>query len=110
MYVATIPNRKSPPAVLVREGYREDGKVKNRTLANISKLPPDAIDAVRRTLKGEHLVSTQEAFEIVEDGSPAHGNVEAVLAAMDRLSFAKLVCSRPSRQRKLAVAMVAARS
>ena len=49
MYVATIPNRSSPPAILVREGYREDGKVKNRTLANLSKLPPEAIEAVRHS-------------------------------------------------------------
>ena len=53
MFVATIPNRNSPPAILVRQGYREDGKVKTRTLANLSKLPPEAIEAVRRALKGE---------------------------------------------------------
>ena len=65
MYIATIPNRNSPPAILLREGYREGGKVKNRTLANLSKLPPEAIEAVRRILKGEKLVSTEELFEIV---------------------------------------------
>ena len=85
MYVATVPNRNSPPAILVREGYREGGKVKTRTRANLSKLPEEAIEAVRRVLKGEHLVSTDELFEIVEDGSPAHGNVEAVMIAMGKL-------------------------
>ena len=109
MYVATVPNRNSPPAILLREGYREGGKVKNRTLANLSKLPPAAVEAIRRVLKGEQLVSTDELFEIVEDGSPAHGNVEAVLTAMRRLGFAGLLCSRSSRQRDLVVAMVAAR-
>ena len=62
-----------------------------------------------RVLKGEKLVSTDELFEIVEDGSPAHGNVEAVLTAMRRLRFANLICSRSSRQRDMVVAMVAAR-
>ncbi len=109
MYIATIPNRSSPPAILLREGYREDGKVKSRTVANLSKLPPEAIEAIRRVLKGERLVSVDELFEIVEDGSAAHGHVEAVLTAMQRLGFAHLVASRSSRQRDLVLAMVAAR-
>lgn len=109
MYVQFIPNRNSPPAILLREGYREGGKVRNRTLANLSKLPDEAINAIRRILKGEHLVSTDELFEIAEDGSPAHGNVEAVLTTMRRLGFARLLCSRSSPQRELVVAMVAAR-
>ena len=109
MYIATVPNRRSPPAILLREGYREDGKVKSRTLANLSKLPPEAIAAIKRVLKGERLVSTDELFEIVEDGSAAHGNVEAVMMAMGKLDVAGLLCSRPSRQRDLVLAMVAAR-
>lgn len=109
MYVAVVPNRNSPPAILLREGYREGGKVKNRTLANLSKLPPEAIDAIKRVLKGQKLVSTDELFDIVEDGSPSHGNVEAVMTSMTRLGFPRLLCSRPSRQRDLVVAMVAAR-
>ncbi len=109
MYIATVPNRRSPPAILLREGYRQDGKVKTRTLANLSKLPAEAIAAVKRVLKGERLVSTEELFEIVEDGSAAHGNVEAVMTAMGKLDVAGLLCSRPSRQRDLVLAMVAAR-
>lgn len=108
MYIATIPNRDSPPAILLRESYRENGKVKSRTLANLSSLPPQAIDILRRSLKGEDLVST-DAFEIVENGSPAHGHVDAVLTAMKRLDFSRLICSRRSRQRDLIVALVAAR-
>jgi transposase len=108
MYIATIPNRNSPPAILLRESYREHGKVKNRTLANLSSLPPHSIDILRRSLKGENLVST-DAFEIVENGSPAHGHVDTVLTAMRRLDFSRLICSRRSRQRDLVVAMVAAR-
>ena len=108
MYIATIPNRNSPPAILLRESYREQGKVKNRTLANLSSLPPQSIDVLRRSLKGESLVLT-DALEIVEDGSPAHGHVDAVMTAMRRLDFSRLICSRSSRQRDLVVAMVAAR-
>ena len=109
MYIATIPNRTSPPAILLREGYREGGKVKNRTLANLSKLPPEAIDVLRLALKGVNLVPADSLFEIVEDGSPSHGSVEAVMIAMQRLGFAGLLSSRKSRQRDLVVAMVAAR-
>jgi len=108
MYIATIPNRNSPPAILLRESYREKGKVKSRTLANLSSLPPQSIDILRRSLKGENLIST-DAFEIIEDGSPAHGHVDAVMTAMRRLDFSRLICSRRSRQRDLVVAMVAAR-
>ena len=108
MYIATIPNRNSPPAILLRESYREDGKVKSRTLANLSKLPAEAIDVLRRSLKGENLFST-DSFEIIEDGSPAHGHVDAVMTAMRRLDFSKLICSRRSPQRDLVVAMVVAR-
>lgn len=109
MYIAVVPNRSSPPAILLREGYREGGKVKNRTLANLSKLPPEAIEALRRVLKGQHLVSSEELFEIVEDGSRAHGNVEAVVTAMRRLKFPSLISSRSCRERDLVVAMVAGR-
>ncbi len=109
MYIAKVPNRNSPPAILLREGYREDGKVKTRTLANLSMLPPRAIVALKKSLKGETLISPDDLFEIVEDGSRAQGNVDAVLTAMKRLVFQELLCSRPSRNRDLAVAMVASR-
>jgi transposase len=109
MYVATIPNRNSPPAILLRESYREDGKVNTRTLANISCLPDQSVELLRRSLNGEKLVSAQDAFEIIEDGSPAHGHVDAVLAAMRRLGFPGLICSKNSRFRDLVVAMVVAR-
>jgi transposase len=108
MYIAKIPNRNSPPAILLRESYRENGKVKSRTLANLSSLPPHSIEILRRSLKGENFVSS-DAFEIIEDGSPAHGHVDAVMTAMRRLDFPKLISSRRSRQRDLIVAMVAAR-
>jgi transposase len=107
MYIATIPNRGSPPAILLREGYREGGKVKTRTLANLSKLPPEAVDAVRRVLKGDKLVNASDAFEAV--ASLHHGHVQAVLDAMGRLRFPNLIASRPCPQRDRVVAMVVAR-
>ena len=85
------------------------GNVRKRTLANLSKLPMDAVDAIRRILKGEKLVSVEVAFKIVENGSRHHGHVDAVLSAMRQLGFEKLVGSRHSPERDLVVAMVVAR-
>jgi hypothetical protein len=107
MYIATIPNRGSPPAILLREGYREGGKVRTRTLANLSQLPPEAVAALRQVLKGDTLIKAGDAFEALT--SQHHGHVQAVLDAMHRLGFAQLIASRPSRQRNLVVAMVVAR-
>ncbi len=107
MYIATIPNRGSPPAILLREGYREGGKVKTRTLANLSKLPPEALTVLRQVLHGDPLVKAGEAFEAI--ASPHHGHVQAVLVAMEQLGFRKLIATRPSPERDLVVAMVAAR-
>lgn len=109
MYITSVPNRNSPPAILLRESYREAGQVKTRTLANLSKVPAHVLAPMRRALKGEELVAVDEAFEIVADGSRAHGHVAAVLSAMRRLGFFKLIASRHCRERDLVVAMVAAR-
>ena len=62
MYIESVPNRSSPPAILLRESFRDRGRVKKRTLANLSKLPDVAINALRRTLRGERLVSPDDAF------------------------------------------------
>jgi transposase len=107
MFIARVPNRNSPPAFLLRESYRENGKVKTRTLANLSKLPPSAIEALKRSLKGEQLVPLDETLDII--ASPHHGHVAAVLKALRQLGLARLVDSRPSRERDLVVAMLAAR-
>lgn len=103
MYVTAIPNRNSPPAVLLREGYRERGKVKTRTLANLSHWPAAKIEALRRVLKGEVAGTTplKEAFTITR--SRPHGHVAAVLATMGRLKLAQLLKPGPQRQRVLAL-------
>lgn len=109
MYIATVPNRSSPPAILLRESYREGKQVKTRTLANLSALPPAAIEVLRRTLRGEQLLGIDDLFEIVPNGSPAHGHVEAVRQAMKRLDFDSLIAVRSSPERERVVAMVVAR-
>ncbi len=106
MYIATVPNRSSSPTILLRESYRENGKVKSRTLANLSKLPEAALDLLKHHLAGEKFICTDE-FDSVQ--SWHHGHVQAVRCAMKNLSFARLVSTRPSRQRDLVLAMVAAR-
>ena len=107
MYIATIPNRNSPPAILLRESYRDNGKVKSRTLANLSKLPAESIEVLRRSLKGELLAPVSEAFEVL--ASHHHGHVHAVMLALQRLDLARCLDSRPSRNRDLVVAMIIAR-
>jgi hypothetical protein len=107
MYIDIVPNRSSPPAVLLREGWREGKKTKKRTLANLSMLPPEAVEALRRALRGEVLVPAGEAFEILR--ARPHGHVAAVLGTLRRIGLEGVLASRPSRQRDLVVAMVCAR-
>jgi transposase len=92
---------------LLRRSYREDGKVKNETLGNLSHLPESLIEVIRRSLQGETFVPLGQAFEVI--GSRSHGHVQAVTLAMQRLDFASLLGSKPSRERELVLAMVASR-
>ncbi len=107
MHIDIVPNRKSKPAVLLRESYRDGKTVRKRTLANLSALSMEQVQAIRRILKGEKLAPPEEVFEVLD--SPHHGHVHAVLTAMRRLGFANLLASRRSRERDLCMAMVAAR-
>jgi hypothetical protein len=107
MHIDTIPNRNSRPAYLLRESVREGKRVRKRTLANLSSLPIEQIEAIRRILKGEKLGPVEDTLEVVR--SRAHGHVEAVLKAMHRLGFDKLIDPKASRERALVVAMVAER-
>jgi transposase len=107
MHIDTIPNRNSRPAYLLRESVRDGKHVRKRTLANLSSLPIEQIEAIRRILKGERLGPVEDTLEVVR--SRAHGHVAAVTTAMQRLGFAKLIDARPSRERDLVVAMVAER-
>ncbi len=92
---------------LLRRSFREDGKVKNETLGNLSHLPEHLINMIRGALQGETFVPVGQAFEIL--GSRCHGPTQAVTATMRRLGFASLMASKTCRERDLVCAMVAAR-
>ena len=110
MHVSTTTRRSGDreyTATLLRRSYRQDGKVKKETLANLSHLPPDAIDAIRRVLAGERLMSLDDAFEI-ERSLPA-GHVNAALAMARRLELPKLLDRSACRERDLCLAMILGR-
>ena len=108
MYVVKVPNRGSPPAILLRESYREAGKVKNRTLANLSSWPEAKVEALSRVLKGQPppAAALDEAFEITR--SLPHGHVAAVLGTARKLGLEELIDPAPSRHRDLVTAMAVA--
>jgi hypothetical protein len=116
MYVATIPNRSSPPAILLRESYRAAGKVKSRTLANLTGWPAARIAALRRVLADEPLGLPASAtlggagagvFEIQR--SLPHGHVAAVLGTLRGLGLERLLAAKRSAARDVVVALIVAR-
>ena len=108
MYIERVPKRNSPPAVLVRESYRQDGKVRKRTLANLSKWPDEIVEGLRTLLKGGvALPSLDAAFEIVR--ARPHGHVAAALETARKLGVERLLDRRPCRERALALALIVAR-
>jgi len=108
MYVAVVPNRNSPPAILLRESFRENGKVHNRTIANLSDWPPAKVEALRQVLKGATLApASADAFQILR--SQPHGHVAAVVGSLRKTGLERLISADSSRQRDLIVAMIAAR-
>jgi transposase len=108
MYIERVPNRNSPPAVLLRESYREGTKVRKRTLANLSKLPNPVIDNLKIVLKGGAAIEDlSESFDLVR--SLPHGHVAAVLGTLKKLDLHNLIATENSRQRSLIVAMIVAR-
>lgn len=109
MYIATVPNRNSPPAILLRESFRESGKVRNRTLANLSHWPPEKIAALRQVLQGNWATGLPlpQAFEITR--SLPHGHVAALWGMMHRLELDALLEKKASRPRQCVLAMLASR-
>ncbi len=110
MHVAVVPSRQQGrvySSVLVRQSYREGGKVKHRTLANLSKLPPAAVDAVRAILRGDAVGPLDHAVEI--ERSLPHGHVAAVLGQLRQHGLDNLLAARPRRERELALAMIVSR-
>ena len=108
MYIEAVPNRDSPPAILLRESYRDDGKVRKRTLANLSSLSTEVIEGLKVLLRGGVAVpDAQEVFRI--ERSLPHGHVAAVLAAARQCDAPAWFASAPEQLRALLLAMVVAR-
>jgi transposase len=107
MYISTVPNRNSPPAILLREGWREGNKTRQRTLANLSDWPKEKIETFRRLLRDEPLVSPHDLF--TTEKSVPHGHVQAILEMIGRLKLDHLISAERCRERDLVVAMIAQR-
>lgn len=107
MHIERVPNRNSPPAVLLRQSYREGGKVRKRTLANLSKLPDETIEGLRILLKGGQAIKNlEDAFEIIR--TRPHGHVAAVLGTLRKIGLEQIIAAQPTRERNLVVAMIVA--
>ena len=108
MYIESVPNRHSPPAVLLRESYREAGKVRKRTLANLSKWPPVVVEGLSILLKGGTAVADlTTAFDITR--SRPHGHVAAVLGTLRKLRLDRTLAATASPERERAIALIVAR-
>lgn len=93
MFIETVPNRDSPPAVLLRESYRdEQGRAQKRTLANLSKLPRDVIEALKALLKGGTVIGTGPGELEIERSLP-HGHVAAALGMIRKIALDRLILS-----------------
>ena len=106
MYIETVANRNSPPCILLRESFRREGKVKHRTLANLTDWPKPIVAGLRLLLKGHQPSSTvsSESFRITR--SLPHGHVQAVLGVVRALGLDRLLGSKLSPERNLALAMI----
>jgi transposase len=109
MYIESVPNRGSRPAILLRESYREGGKVRKRTVANLSSWPADRVEALRAALRGGKVLQGElgDAFEITR--SRPHGHVAATLGTLRELGLHEAIDPKSSRMRDLVVAMIVAR-
>src|SRR6059058_6524937 len=102
------PTEAHHPAILLRESYREAGKTKNRTLANLSRWPAERIEQLRAVLRGDKLLPAAEAVEIVR--ALPHGHVLAALGTARRIALDAVLPRRaPQRRRDLALALIVAR-
>ena len=107
MHIDVVPNRNSPPAILLREAWREGNKTRKRTLANLSDWPKERIETFRRVLRDEPLVSPQDLFATQK--TLPHGQVQAVLEMIGRLELDRLIAAQRCRERDLVVAMIVQR-
>lgn len=109
MYIETVPSRTLPPTILLRESYRQDGQVRKRTLANLSRWPHARIEALRAALRGQTVAAGPAPFEFDIVRSQPHGHVAATLGSLRRLGLPALISRRPSRQRDMVCALVVPR-
>ena len=108
MYIESVPNRNSPPAILLRESYREDGKIKKRTLLNLTDWPTELVEGFRTLLKGGKASPVGEEAIIVRRSFP-HGHVAAVLGALRKIGLDRVLGPAGNRCRDLVIAMVVMR-
>jgi len=108
MYIESVPNRNSPPAILLRESYREDGKVRKRTLLNLSDWPRQRVEGLRALLKGGVVVPAEtEPFQVIR--TLPHGHVSAVLGVIGKIGLDRLLGPHANRPRDLVMAMIVSR-
>ena len=108
MYIERVPNRNSPPCTLLRESYRQGGKVKKRTIANLSNWPARMVEGLRRLLKGGLVVENfPDSFDVVR--SLPHGHVAAALGTLRRIGLDEIMAGKGSREHALNLAMITAR-
>ena len=108
MYIESVPNRNSPPAVLLRESYRENGKVRKRTLCNLSDWPAAHVEGLRGVLKGGTVIAPdREAFTVVR--SLPHGHIAAAIGTARKIGLDRILGPDGNRCRDLVLAMIAAR-
>jgi hypothetical protein len=108
MYIESVPNRNSPPAILLRESYRDGGKIKKRTIANLSDWPSDLVEGLRTLLKGGKVAPADHEAVIVRRALP-HGHVAAVLGTLRHIGLDRLLGPPRNRCRDLVIAMIVAR-
>jgi hypothetical protein len=107
MYIETVPNRNSPPAILLREGWREGKKTLKRTIANLSDWPRQKIETFRRLLRDEVLISPADLFET--ERTLPHGHVEAILGTIRKIGLDTVISSKRCPERDLVLAMIVER-
>ena len=104
MYIEKVPNRNSPPAILLRESWREGKKTKKRTIANLTNWPSSLVDSFRKLLQGAVAVYPEEIFSIQR--SVPHGHVKAIVGMMRNLKLDDIIASKPCRERDLVLGMI----
>lgn len=107
MYVERVPNRNSPPAIWLRESYREGKKVRKRTLANLTKWPKPLVEGLQVLLRGGAALDPEAGFEVVR--SRPHGHVAAVLGTVRKVGLDRLLGPRPIPERERVIALICAR-